>query len=122
MIKKCKWCGKESLMNGKKEYCDKKCRKKYEVSQRRGKLSKKKFIDGLTGDESQNIVETLIGQLAKVTTTADQCLRLTVDVPIEKVNFDTIQYLNQKIVLGFVNDIKESDKKEEPEKKEVFDD
>lgn len=123
MIKKCKWCGKESQMNGKREYCDKRCKKNYENAKRRGKLSKKKFIDELTGYELQNVVKILIGQLAKVSTTADQCLRMQVDVPLELVKFDTIQYLNQKIVIGFMDEKKETDKRDnEPGKSKFFDD
>ena len=65
MIKKCKWCGKESVMNGKREYCDKKCKKNYENAKRRGKLGKRE----LTNEQSDKIVNIFIAHLGKVTTT-----------------------------------------------------
>ena len=118
MIKKCKWCGKESQMNGKREYCDKKCKKNYENAKYRGKLIKKEFTDEQTDNENKTVVKTLVGQIINVQTITDQYLRIKIDIPVERVNFDTIQYLNKKIVIGFVDEEKENNKKDkEPEKK-----
>lgn len=106
MIKSCKFCKKEfNAKNPKALYCDPKCKKSYENSLR----GKKKVANGVRtqpGDidiPDGNAVHTLLGQLTKVTTTADQCLRVHVDIPIERVKFDTIQYLNQTVVIGFVD-------------------
>lgn len=116
MIKPCKWCGKKQEMNGKREFCPgDKCKNAWKYARRTGKTGKRE-ID----NDNQNVVKTLIGQLTKVTTTADQCLRVQVDIPFERVTFDTIKYLNQKIVIGFVNDIEETEKKEEHNPKDRF--
>jgi hypothetical protein len=110
-------------MRGKREFCPgDKCKNAWKYANRTGKLKKKEIQDD-TG-ENLNTVKTLIGILTKVTTTSDQCLRVQVDIPVERVNFDTIQYLNQKIVLGFVNEEKDKqDKKDTSEEKDShFDD
>lgn len=120
MIRKCKWCGKEQEMQGKREFCPgEKCKNAWKYAKRTGKLEKKNISDEIP--DENNTVHTLLGQLTKVTTTADQCLRIHVDIPIERVKFDTIQYLNQTLVIGFVDGgAEEDEQKEQKNGKERF--
>jgi len=121
MIKSCKWCGKKQEMNGKREFCPgEKCKNAWKYAKRTNKLDKRAI-----SDRDINTVKTLIGQLIKVATTKDQYLRVQVDIPVERVNFNTFQHLNQKVVIGFVdeiNDGKDDKKTDKTGKKRFFDD
>jgi len=104
-------------MKAKQLFCPgDKCKNAWKYAKRTNKLDKKEDAGGIKP------VQTLIGQLTKVSTTADQCLRVQIDVPIERVKFDTIQYLNQKVVIGFVDEIGEDEKEPEQKKDSHFDD
>jgi hypothetical protein len=105
MIKKCKWCKKEKEMTGKRMFCDNRCKTNYMNAQRRGKLQKKEMLSEGIKKEKQNTVNTLAGILTKFSSTPDQCLRIQVEIPVERVGFDIIQYLNQKVVIGFIDKI-----------------
>jgi len=121
MLKKCKWCGKEQEMNGKREFCPgEQCKNAYKYSKRTGKLGKKSLPKEVPSKTKP--INTLVGLLTKVTTTMDQCLRIQVDVPVEKVKFDTVQYLNHTIVIGFIEeDGKKAKEQAESGKDEFFD-
>jgi hypothetical protein len=115
MIKKCKWCKNKVEMRGKKVFCSEKCKQAYKYAKNTGKIEKKNSVN----DSKDNIPDdqykfpNLIGQLTKVTTTVDQCVRITVDIPVENVNFDVIQYFNQNVVIAFIGENeKEGIKKE----------
>jgi preprotein translocase subunit YajC len=111
MIRPCKWCKKEQEMEGKKKFCPgRKCKNAWVYANRTGKLKNKKKQIEIT--KTPDTVKTIVGLLTKVSTTADQCVRIQVDIPVERVTFDTIQHLNQKVVIGFVDETKE-DKKDE---------
>jgi|ADurb_H2B_02_Slu_FD_contig_31_2125803_length_936_multi_5_in_0_out_0_1 hypothetical protein len=125
MIKSCKFCKKEfNAKNPKTLYCGPKCKKGYENSLRgkpKGKgVERTRDISDMSADEIST-VHTLLGQLTKVSTTMDQCVRFQIDVPVERVKFDTIQFLNQTVVVGFVDgDPKERSEQEEKNGKERF--
>ena len=114
MIRKCKWCGLEREMNGKMEFCSKKCRNAWGYANSHGKLDKRE-----QKDEPQKTVQTIVGQLTKVSTTADQCVRIQIDIPVERVKFDVIQFLNGRVVVGFIegneNEKRNSGEKEKDE-------
>jgi len=96
-------------MTGKRKFCrGEKCKNAWKYAKRTGKLkNKQKQTDK---GRIPNTVKTIVGLLTKVSTTADQCLRVQIDIPVDRVKFDTIQYLNQSIVIGFIDDIKEDEK------------
>lgn len=119
MIKKCKWCGTEKEMNGKQVFCGNRCKQAYKYANKTGKLNKRK-IDKIKPTISKNKIPNLVGQLTKVTTTMDQCLRIQIDIPVEKVGFDTIQFLNQMVVIGFVQNDEEKEYKPQRHTKERF--
>jgi hypothetical protein len=127
MIKKCKWCGKEQEMRGKREFCQgEKCKNAWKYANRTKKLDKKESVNKNQDKTETNNGQfpTIVGQLTKVTTTQDQCVRITVDIPVESVNVDTIQYLNKNVVIAFIeeNGKEEKTNKEENGKDKFFND
>lgn len=119
MIKTCKQChGEYNARNPKSEYCSKSCKKRWENLQR-GKPNGRDVDESVSGE---NPVHTLLGQVTKISTTADQCLRIQVDVPLERVKFDVLPYVNQTVVVGFVeNGVEEDQEQETGNGADIFD-
>lgn len=94
-------------MKGKREFCPgDKCKNAWKYANRTGKLDKK---ENQKKAESKNGTDhgkypTILGQLTKVTTTADQCVRIQVDMPVESVKLNMIEYLNHSVVVAFIED------------------
>jgi len=113
-------------MRGKRVFCPgEKCKNAWKYANRIGKIERQKL------NTSENIAEqiknipdsigeypTIVGQLTRVTTTADQCVRIQIDVPLERVKVDTIQYLNRSVVLAFIEDNGKEEKSERSGDKE----
>jgi hypothetical protein len=124
MLKKCKWCGKKQEMRGKREFCPgRKCKNAWVYANRIDKTEKKESVKNqkdIPDDTSK--FPTVIGQLTKVTTTADQCVRISIDIPVENIEVDVIQFYNQKVVVAFIGGNEKEDKKTntKPEAKDKF--
>jgi hypothetical protein len=50
-------------------------------------------------------MQTIIGQLSKITTTADQCIRLTVDIDKDQAPNDIFTWLHQEVELELVGNV-----------------
>lgn len=102
-------------MKGKREFCPgDKCKNAWKYANRTGKIETKKNGTEIPQNIPENIstLPMIVGQMVRVTTTADQCVRIQVDIPIERVGFDVIKYLNRRIVVAFINDDEENSKKD----------
>jgi hypothetical protein len=123
LIKKCKWCGKKQEMAGKREFCPgRKCKNSWIYANRTGKLKNKKKIK-----EKKNVPSnirnfpTIVGQLARISSTADKCLRLYIDIPSEIIKLNTAQYLFCNVMVAFIEESeKKEDKKKETSGKDRF--
>lgn len=118
MLRQCRFCNTEFEARGKRLYCSDKCKKNYENALRgKPKPPKLNYIPENINDSS---VHTVLGQLTKVSTTADQCVRFQIDVPLDQVKIDTVQFLHQTVIVGFVPIEQDNGAPEEKTGKERF--
>lgn len=104
-------------MTGKREFCPgEKCKNAWKYANRTGKLKNKENQKNIPKGVPNKIGKfpTIVGQLTRVTTTADQCVRIQIDIPVERVDVDTIQYLNRSVVLAFIEENEEKNKEYKP--------
>jgi hypothetical protein len=106
MLKKCKWCKKEQEMKGKQEFCPgRKCKNARIYANKTGKLDNKKKNEAekdIPDDTSK--FPTLLGQLVRTSSTADKCLRLSIDIPTERVNLNVTKHLFCGVVVAFIEE------------------